>query len=266
MGSLFDSLGVSIAFAGIVIILAGIFLTPIRGVLWRGLRRERYQSVAIPPVATPPARAATAQVSPAPAPAAQAAPPEPSPVVREQEALFARTLITAQKTAEDLVRNAQAEAQEIVEQAQASANDIAGAARRNAAEMLQKAEQEAELIIVAANQKAAARLALLQAEIQQLVVDAHQTFQTAQRSVQQNVASLTSRINLNTADGDAEAQNGDHAQAAPAPAAVPANGAAARPQSAGLTWSQASSDDAVASVRGHTGLIPPNGPRSSRIA
>jgi hypothetical protein len=216
MSGLFDSLGLSLAFAGGVILLAGLFLTPIGGVLINAVRSRREVEVPLPLPVAPVQPAPTVQPVITPAPALAAREQQPADGAREQEALFARALVTAQKTAEDLVARAKADAQNIVANAQASANEIVGTARRNAAEVIQKAEQQAETIVAKANEKAAARLVKLQTEIQRLVVDAHQVFQGAQRVVHQNVVSASSRLDLLAAQAESapEEENGDEASTA----------------------------------------------------
>src|SRR5579864_7471466 len=171
MSGVFDSVGLSLAFAGVMILLAGLFLTPMREMVLNGLRSRFEHEIALPPVTmqmppvprrippapvhmpSPPIEMATAPIQmssgaqPAWAHAAAAdTPADAATAAREQEALFARALVTAHKTAEDLVRRANAEAQDIIDKAQAAANDIVGSARRSASELLQKAEQEAQLI------------------------------------------------------------------------------------------------------------------------
>lgn len=257
MGNLLDSVGLGIAFAGVVIGLAGVFLTPMRGVLANGLRSRLGRRTAGPPVETTPAQ----DPHPAPARAAKVRAAASDSAAREQEALFARTLITAQRAAEDLVRKAQGEAQEIIEQAHTTASDIVGAGRRNVSEMLQKAGQDAEQIVAAANERAAARLVLLQAEIEQLVVDAHQAFEDAQRSVQQSAASLTSRWDLYTADANPGAPNGDREEAPPAPDA----GTASEPHTAGMTWPPLSDEEAAA-AGAEADAAPPIDQRAGQIA
>jgi len=196
MGGPFDSLGLGLAVAGAVIILAGLFLTPMRDVIL--------------------GRTSLRADLPAPQPADAPQPegswvPKPDPAVRdkradyrEQEALFARTLLTAQKTAEELVRNAKMEAQDILAKAEAAANEATRVSRKNAAEITQTAQQDADLIVASAKQKAAAWLALLQAEADTLAADAHEAFQGARRSVEQHVASLTARFERRMAEWDAD--------------------------------------------------------------
>jgi cell division septum initiation protein DivIVA len=189
----FDSLGIDVVFAGVVIALAGIFLTPMRGVVLRATRPGgRGQE---------PAAVSEMQAEPA---AAAPAGADPRVDYREREALFARTLLTAQKTAEDLVRNAQAEAQDIIARAEAAAAETARASRKNASEVIQKAQGDADIIVASAKQKATAWLALLQAEADKLAVDAHQAFQGAQRTVEQNVATLAARFERRMAEWDAD--------------------------------------------------------------
>lgn len=194
MGGPFDSLGLGVAVAGVVITLAGMFLTPMRSVVLHAIRFRRAK----------PGPAAVPQAEPESAPAA-AISAVPVPNYREQEALFARTLLTAQKTAEDLVRNAQAEAQTIIRIAETEAEDIVRAGRRNASEILQKAQRDADVIVESAKHKAAAWLAALQTEADKLAIDAHRAFQGAQRSVEQNVTSLAARFEHRMAEWEAGA-------------------------------------------------------------
>ena len=230
MNGPFDSLGLGVAVAGAIIAVAGIFLTPMRGVVLHAMRNrlsggtrrpatdttaaqatpEAQTAPAAPPSAAPSAngkRPAAAAPVPAPAPAPKIAlsPGEQRAAdYREQEALFARTLLTAQKTAEDLVRNAQLDAEEIAARAEAAAAETARASRKNAAEIVQKAEQDADLIVASAKKKAAASLALLQVEADKLAAEAHQAFQNAQRTVEQNVTSLGARFDRRIAEWNGE--------------------------------------------------------------
>jgi hypothetical protein len=241
MIGLFDSLGVSLAFAGVVILAAGLFLTPMRGVILNSLRPRREEEIPLPSAPMQPPAPAQPVMA---APAVTARPAMPADVsvrhgttaealdaAREQEALFARALVTAQRTAEDLVRKAKAEAQDIIDKAQRAANEIVVAGRQNAAEVMQKATQEAEMIVTAANENATARLALLQAEVERLVVEAHQVFQGAQQSVQHNVASLKSRLELHTAEPIAWPHDGDREPASPG-----SGGQTAARDGSGITW------------------------------
>ncbi|HEV2283784.1 MAG TPA: hypothetical protein VGX75_15475 [bacterium] len=224
MSAPFDSLGVDVVFAGVVIALAGIFLTPMRGVVFPARRpAERGQE----PAAAAPAGAAPQPAKPVAKPAMKALDADPRVDYREHEALFARTLLTAQKTAEDLVRNAQAEAQDIIARAEAAAAETARASRKNASETIQKAQSDADVIVASAKQKATAWLALLQTEADKLAVDAHQAFQGAQRTVEQNVATLAARFERRMAEWDADPWTQQRATAdldgAARPAAEPAS-------------------------------------------
>lgn len=219
MGVALDSLGLDLVAAGLVIALAGIFLTPMRTVVVRGIRSRLGRRAGVPEPAP------DAEIQPEAVAEAPAAPADglgrPAPVevpasyaartavdlrggdYRDQEALFARTLLTAQKTAEDLVRNAQAEAYEILARAEAAANETARASRKNASEILQKAQQDADLIVASAKRNATAWLTLVQAEADKLAAEAHQAFQGAQRSVAENAASLASRLERRMAEWNA---------------------------------------------------------------
>ncbi|HLY21221.1 MAG TPA: hypothetical protein VKT83_02030 [bacterium] len=234
MSGLFDSLGFSVAFAGVVITLAGLFLTPMRGVVLRAMRApldgRGQQPADVPDTQAEPAAAAPAgPVSRrAPAPTAHGAAGPRGIDYREHEALFARTLLTAQKTAEDLVRNAQAEAQDIIARAEAAAAENVRVSRKNASEITQKAQGDADVIVASAKQKATAWLALLQAEADKLAVDAHHAFQGAQRAVEQNVATLAARFERRMAEWDADPWEQQRAPAGRDGAA----GSAAEPQAA----------------------------------
>lgn len=135
---------------------------------------------------------------------------------REQEALIARTVLTAQRTADDLVQRAQAEADEIVGKAETIATEIVQASCRNASEILGKARQDADVMVEIAQQKGTAWLALLRAEADDVIADAHQRFDQAQRSVAQSVASLTAR--LETCLAELDAAHADAAGTTPSPA------------------------------------------------
>jgi vacuolar-type H+-ATPase subunit H len=210
MSGPFDSFGFSVAFAGVVITLAGLFLTPMRGVVLRAMRaplggREQQTADAPDTQAEPAAAAPAGPVSGrAPAPTARGAAGPRGIDYREHEALFARTLLTAQKTAEDLVRNAQAEAQDIIARAEAAAAENVRVSRKNASEITQKAQGDADVIVASAKQKATAWLALLQVEADKLAADAHHAFQGAQRAVEQNVATLAARFERRMAEWDAD--------------------------------------------------------------
>jgi cell division septum initiation protein DivIVA len=206
----FDSLGVGVAVAGIVIGLAGVFLTPMRGYLF-GTVRARAGRGQEPETEAPPPPGPKATGTPAPQTGTEAPvePPAPSGEPREadyhgQEALFGRTLLTAQKTADDLIGNAQAEAQDILARAEATAAETLRASRKNASEILQKAQQDADVIVESAKQKAAAWLGLLQAEADHLAADAHQAFEDAQRTVEHKIATLTARFERRMAEWDAD--------------------------------------------------------------
>jgi cell division septum initiation protein DivIVA len=230
MSAPFDSLGVDVAFAGVVITLAGIFLTPMRGVVLRATRPggrgqgpAAVSEMQAEPAAATPAGAAPQPAKPVAKPAMKAlGAADPRVDYREHEALFARTLLTAQKAAEDLVRNAEAEAQDIIAQAEAAAAETARASRKNASETIQQAQGDADIIVASAKQKATAWLALLQAEADKLAVDAHQAFQGAQRTVEQNVATLAARFERRMAEWDADPWEEQRAAASLDGAAGPA--------------------------------------------
>lgn len=224
------SFGVEVLIAGVVIALAGVFLTPMRSVVLRAVRvrlrwRARRSAAAPAPdaaAATTATATATPPLDPGPAarPRSMQAQKAPLPAdlqgvdYKEHEALFARTLLTAQKTAEDLVRNAEIEAQAIIARAEAAAAETARAGRKNASDIIQKAQQDADLIVASAKQKATAWLALLQAEADKLAAEAHQAFRGAQHTVEQNVASLAARFERRMAEWEADPWERQRAAAA----------------------------------------------------
>jgi len=169
-----DLAGIVIVVAGAALALAGVFMSPAKQLFAKAPRPRRALADAVPAPAQPEASAVAHATAPAPVANGD---------YREQEALFARTLVTAQKTAEDLVRNAQAEAEQI----------------------LAKARRDADLIVRTTDQQAAAWLGQLRAESDRLVADAHQAFLAAQRSVEQSVAAFdTSRPAFRVPDWGAD--------------------------------------------------------------
>jgi hypothetical protein len=114
--------------------------------------------------------------------------------------LIGRTLITAQKNADDLERAAQARANEVVADAEAIANNVLQSARDEAAQILQKTRDEAEVVMGAARQKATAWLTVLEAEAEQMVLHAYGAFREAQRSVEQAVKVFPSSLEHHAAE------------------------------------------------------------------
>lgn len=199
MNDVLGIFGSVVLIVGIVVSGAGIYR------LWGGMvrhasrsRRDQDATASAPPVTAAPPR----QSGPG-------APADAKPVAqgaggrRDEESLIARTLLTAQKSAEDVVRTARAEAETIVARAETAAGDIVETGRRDASEIVRKARQDADEIVGAARHRTAAWLARLRAEADRLVGETHHTFQQAQRSVEQDVAAVASRLELSVVDLEA---------------------------------------------------------------
>lgn len=131
------------------------------------------------------------------------------------ELLIGRTLVTAQKMAEELQRTAQTGAEEILAKAETIANDVVQTGCRNASDIMRKAQQESDDMLRDAKERATALLDLLRREAGQLAADAHETFERARRSVEQDITSATSRIDVCIAQGDLEACPPDPARDLP---------------------------------------------------
>jgi cell division septum initiation protein DivIVA len=127
---------------------------------------------------------------------------------RDQEITIARTLLVAEKTAEDLVQTSRRDAEAVVGQAETIAGDIVQAACRSASETLQKAQRNAEAIDAAAKEQAAALLGMLLTDTDRLVNDAHERFREAHRSTVAGITSLISRLEQRAADWGAAWRDG----------------------------------------------------------
>lgn len=125
------------------------------------------------------------------------------------EMLIGRTLVRAQKMAEELQRTAQAEAEEILGKAETIANDIVQTGCRNASETMRKAQQESDAMVQAAKENATELLDLVRRETRRLAVDAHETFQRAHRSVEQDIATAASRLDVHIPQSELEARPPD---------------------------------------------------------
>ena len=201
MSEILGIFGSVVLIVGIVVTVAGIMR--LWGGVLRGTLRSRRGRAAAPPVAV---AAAPVAVAEAPARVEPVAPDAGGR--REEESLIARTMLTAQKSAEDVVRAARAEAEAIVARAETVAGDIVETGRRDASEIVRQARQDADEIVGAARHRTAAWLAQLRAEADRLVGEAHHRFQQAHRSVEQDVAAVTSRLELSVVDLDAALLDG----------------------------------------------------------
>ena len=138
-----------------------------------------------------------------------------APSMDRVESLIGRALLAAEKSAEAVMRAAQAKADEIIGNAETIAHDVMQASCSEASEILQKAREEADVIMGATKQQATASLALLQTETDRLVLDAHQAFRQAQRSVEQSVASFSSRLERHAAEHVAGLADGNQDASVP---------------------------------------------------
>lgn len=82
-----------------------------------------------------------------------AAAPAPDPAVHEQAELIQRTLLTAQKTADDLVAQAEARASDLSGDAETRSSQMVEDARQQAAELLTESEREANELLEAARRE-----------------------------------------------------------------------------------------------------------------
>jgi hypothetical protein len=114
---------------------------------------------------------------------------------------IARTLLSAQKAADDLVDSARIEAEAVVSAAAADAGAVRQAARKAAAETLRKAQARAEATVRAAEEVAASRLAQLQMEAEWLTEEARRAAGEAERSAEKYVTGLITRLETFVADG-----------------------------------------------------------------
>jgi hypothetical protein len=88
----------------------------------------------------------------------------------DADSLIGRTLLTAQKSAEEVERTAQVRANATVAEAEAVADNILRSAHDEASGILQNARGEADQIVGTAKEKATAWLTLLQAEADRMVL------------------------------------------------------------------------------------------------
>lgn len=156
---------------------------------------------------------------------------------RADEMLIGRTLVTAQKMAEELERTAQADAKEILGKAETIANDIVQTGCRNASDIMRRAQQESDAMVRAAKENATELLDLVRREAGRLAADVHETFDRARRSVEQDIASAASRLDAHIARGDLETSPPDPGRDLPRPEAsgapTPSEHLGATSQSAG---------------------------------
>ncbi len=114
---------------------------------------------------------------------------------------IARTLLSAQKAADDLVDSARQEAEDARSAAAADAEAARQAARKAAAETLRRAQARAEATVRAAEEVAATRLARQQVEAEWFTEHARREAAEAERSAERHVADLIARLETFVADG-----------------------------------------------------------------
>lgn len=166
-----------------------VFLEEVEGELARLLRENndlRQRATADPAAAAVPAASAAPPAAPEPiAPAAMGS-------TEGQEAAL-RTLLLAQRTADEAVAEARAEAAQIVETAQAEADALLAGARAEAEQTLGAARSEAEQL--RDSSRAEAESALSRAK-----VDAERTVATARDQATQMEQQATARVHAATGD------------------------------------------------------------------
>jgi len=196
MGGLWTVVGLGLVIAGLLM-ASGAFLYTVWGREFR-------------------ARASAASQGHAPAAVNSMVPSEQKDTASDHsDLLIGRTLITAQKNADDLERAAQARANEIVANAEAIANNVLQSARDEAAQILQKTRDETEAVVGAARQKATAWLTVLEAEAEQMVLHAYGAFREAQRSVEQAVKVFPSNLEQRAAEWTNGVPHGAQASSVP---------------------------------------------------
>jgi len=125
----------------------------------------------VPPAARPTASPAAAPASaPQPAPAPPAAPAPPVGLEGQEAAL--RTLLLAQRTADEAIAEARAEAEQLVGGARAEAESTLGKARQEAETTLTSARQEAETTLTSARKQAETMVGSARAEAERTVTAA----------------------------------------------------------------------------------------------
>jgi cell division septum initiation protein DivIVA len=110
-----------------------------------------------------------------------------------REVLIARTLLDAQKAAEDLTRSARTRAEDVLNDAGAAADALIAHASTTASETLTAAEARAEEIVRQAGKTAAARLDAVQADSNHILQQAHEALAEVRRAADQGVSFLLSR-------------------------------------------------------------------------
>jgi len=107
-----------------------------------------------------------------------------------EAALIARTLVTAQKTADDLIRTSTAQGEQMLAEARAAADDTMRSAHRAAADLLRATRERAREAVDAADRAAVARIADGRMEGDRLLDEARNAVRDAQQEVRRLVAGL----------------------------------------------------------------------------
>jgi DivIVA domain-containing protein len=166
-----------IAFRGYALEEVDAFLDEVEAELARLLRDnnelKNRSGAAAPAAPAAPAQARAAEAEPAPRPVASS---------EGQEAAL-RTLLLAQRTADEAIAEAQAEAQQLVTSARAEAEQTLAAARAEAEQTLNAARSEAEETLAAARREA-----------EQTVTSARREADTTLSTAQQKAASVDQEV------------------------------------------------------------------------
>jgi cell division septum initiation protein DivIVA len=111
----------------------------------------------------------------------------------EREVFIARTLLDAQKAAEELTCSARARAEDMVNDAGTAADALITHASKTASETLATAQARAEEIVREAERMAAARRDSVQVDSNQILEQAHEALAEVRRSADQGVSFLLSK-------------------------------------------------------------------------
>jgi hypothetical protein len=118
----------------------------------------------------------------------------------EADLLIGRTLLIAQRNADEIERAAHARAEQIVANAEASAKSLMESARVEASELLHAAREERDRLAATGREKAAAWAALVQVEADRMVLSAYGALRDAQRSIEQTVKAFPAELDRRLAD------------------------------------------------------------------
>lgn len=169
------------------------FLDEVEGELARLLRENN--DLRVRPAAAAPASPSDAPAAPEPAPVPEpaAAPPQQLGSASEGQEAALRTLLLAQRTADEAVAEARAEAAQIVQAAQAEADQLLTAARNEAEQLVTSARGEAEQLRTTSRSEADTTLSRARSE-------AERTLATARDQATQLEQQAAARVQAATGD------------------------------------------------------------------